>query len=76
MSNPASANPIATHVMPRKTASPLEGEVGAERRVGGDAAARKIVGFGRRRPHTPHPSTLRVADLPLKGGGDFSKDHR
>ena len=52
--------------LPRYSASPPEGEVGPEGRVGG------MVTPSRRRSEgceiTPHPSTLRVADLPLKGG--------
>jgi len=52
-----------------KVASPLEGEVGPKVRVGGNGAA-----FSQTADllsHTPHPSMLRIADLPLKGGGDW-----
>ncbi len=48
-------------------ASPLEGEVRPKGGVGGNGAA-----FSQPADmldQTPHPSTLRVADLPLKGGG-------
>jgi protein ImuB len=53
----------------QKSAASLEGEVGAKRRVGGNVAAfsRPVDMLNR----TPHPSTLRIADLPLKGGGAF-----
>jgi len=50
-------------------ASPLEGEVGSQDRVGGDGAAFSLTADMLN--HTPHPSTLRVADLPLKGGGEM-----
>jgi hypothetical protein len=55
---------------PSKSASPLEGEVGdaEHRRVGGTVAASTVT--KRRLSHTPHPPTLRVVDLPLKGGGE------
>ena len=48
-------------------ASPLEGEVGPQDRVGGMAPPSRSDREGRE--STPHPSTLCVADLPLKGGG-------
>jgi peptide/nickel transport system ATP-binding protein len=55
-----------------KIASPLEGEVGPQGRVGGNGPA-----FSRRADmlnHPPHPSVLGIADLPLKGGGEFRAD--
>jgi len=45
----------------------LEGEVGPQVRVGGTVSAFSL--SSRRLRHTPHPSMLRIADLPLKGGG-------
>ncbi len=48
------------------SASPLEGEVGPQVRVGGDVAAFPMP--TRRLHHTPHPAAM-AADLPLKGGG-------
>jgi hypothetical protein len=52
-----------------KIASPLEREVGPTGRVGDNLSA--FPASTRRLPHTPHPSMLRIADLPLKGGGKF-----
>ncbi len=57
-----------------KFASPLEGEVGPQGRVGGNFSASPE--SARKRHHTPHPPTLRVVDLPLKGGGDFKRAAR
>ena len=54
-------------------ASPLEGEVGPQDRVGGDGAAFSQSSDLRR--HTPHPSMLRIADLPLKGGGENQREN-
>jgi hypothetical protein len=56
-----------------ETASPLEGEVDGALAGGWGVMVPpsprtvRISLWG----STPHPSTLRVADLPLKGGGDF-----
>ncbi len=57
-------------------ASPLEGEslpgtrsgVAPQGRVGGDGDAFSLTTDVL--PHTPYPSALRAADLPVKGGGD------
>ncbi|HEX4504982.1 MAG TPA: hypothetical protein VH722_04560, partial [Alphaproteobacteria bacterium] len=50
-----------------KSASPLEGEVGAKRRVGGYLSAFSQAS-GMRRQYPP-PGGQSAADLPHKGGG-------
>ena len=52
-------------------ASPLEGEVGAKRRVGGDASTRRFLGDLTKAAPYPPPAGQNAVDLPLKGGGDF-----
>jgi tRNA modification GTPase len=49
-------------------ASPVEGEVGPQGRVGGTASGGVVPGQGRRRDHHPPPAGFAVG-LPLKGGG-------
>ena len=65
--------PLPVSRFRQQSSSPLEGEVGPALGTGRGAlrAAARRDAFGERR-RTPHPSTLRVADLPLKGGGGFS----
>ena len=56
------------HCANHKFASPLEGEVGPQGREGGMVPpSPKDATCG---TSTPHPSMLRIADLPLKGGGE------
>ncbi len=54
-------------------ASPFEGEVGPQDRVGGDGSA--FYRSSDLRRHTPHPSMLRIADLPFKGGGENQREN-
>jgi tRNA modification GTPase len=49
------------------SASPLEGEVGPEGRVGGDGATSPAE---RGRRHHPQPAGQSAVDFPLKGGGE------
>jgi peptide/nickel transport system ATP-binding protein len=52
-----------------RIASSLEGEVGPQGRVAGDGAAFSLQTDMLN--HAPQPSMLRIADLPLKGGGEI-----
>jgi tRNA modification GTPase len=50
-------------------ASPLEGEVGPQGRVGGIAGTRAVTETKRGRHHHPPPAGASAVDLPLTGGG-------
>jgi hypothetical protein len=57
------------HRISLRSASPFEGEVGPQVRVGGTVAALSL--STRRLNRTPHPALC--ADLPLKGGGEYAE---